>query len=237
MVRQLNEEQRSLVENNLKLVTYCVTKYVHPPYNEIDDYLQEGNYGLCLAALGFDPTKGYQFATYASSMIVGTCFRYRRDNQMIKYPRKTRDQLYKVIRKAHEDNVDITPELIREVCDTVEQEIAVASMCNGVTGMESPFIQSSRDEGVLTIADVIADSYDPTEIMIIDNVLDSALDYIRSRISQKDSDMFEEHLYMRIAGDNISQRALGEKYGVSQAQASRALKRAYALLEDYMNSE
>lgn len=237
MVRQLNEEQRSLVESNLKLVTYCVTKYVHPPYDEMDDYIQEDNYGLCLAALGFDPTKGYQFATYASSMIIGTCFRYRRDSQMIKYPRKTRDQLYKVIRKAHENNTDITLELIREVCDTVEQEIAVASMYKGITSMESPFMQPPKDEGVLTIADVIADSYDPIEIMIIDNALDSALDYIRSRISQKDSDMFEEHLYMKIAGDSISQKALGEKYGFSQSQASRVLKRAYALLEDYMNSE
>lgn len=62
----LSEEQKKLVEDNVRLVSLILTKN-GIRWNE--DVFQSGCHGLCKAAMTFDPSKGFAFSTYASRCI------------------------------------------------------------------------------------------------------------------------------------------------------------------------
>ena len=64
---KLNDEQKRLVEDNVRLVEHMAKL---TGYNE-DDNIQWGYYGLCQAAARYNPSKGYKFTTYACNYIRG----------------------------------------------------------------------------------------------------------------------------------------------------------------------
>lgn len=66
----------SLVTDNINLI-YFVLKKMHL-YNKIEEYYDVGMIGLCKAAKGFDPSKGYVFNTYASRCINSEILTYIR---------------------------------------------------------------------------------------------------------------------------------------------------------------
>lgn len=57
----LTKEQQKLVEDNHGLI-YSFLQSRNLPFDEFYDLAA---IGLCTAAIGFDPTKGYEFSTYA----------------------------------------------------------------------------------------------------------------------------------------------------------------------------
>lgn len=64
----LNEEQKKLVEENLKLVPYFLKGlYIMP--SEYDEMLSAGNFGLIKAAMTYEPSRDNKFATYAQICI------------------------------------------------------------------------------------------------------------------------------------------------------------------------
>lgn len=67
----MTAEQQKLVTDNMRLVTHVIKRYAskHVAF-EMDDIFQNGYYGLCQAAIHFDPTKGYAFSTFASRCIL-----------------------------------------------------------------------------------------------------------------------------------------------------------------------
>lgn len=64
----LNDEQRKIVEDNIKLV-YKVASDRNQLCDE--DAVQYGFYGLCKAVENFKPEKGIKFSTYAYNTIYG----------------------------------------------------------------------------------------------------------------------------------------------------------------------
>jgi RNA polymerase sigma factor (sigma-70 family) len=70
MVCQGEVKQHWLIENHLDLVARIARRYYrrYQGYGlvDLDDLVQEGSFGLLLAAEKFDDAKGAQFATYAS---------------------------------------------------------------------------------------------------------------------------------------------------------------------------
>lgn len=60
---EMNDKQRQLVEDNLKLVRYIINKEF-PRYRGDEDMFQIGSWGLCKAAMGWDESKG-TFSTFA----------------------------------------------------------------------------------------------------------------------------------------------------------------------------
>lgn len=65
----LTDEQQQIVLDNMKLVYYTYNDTYKNPSKVIqkweDDIIQEGMYGLCKAAVKFDPSLGNEFATFA----------------------------------------------------------------------------------------------------------------------------------------------------------------------------
>lgn len=61
----MTEDQKKLVESNIKLAYDYVHKYGSSFGHDFDDSVQIASLGLCNAALTFDESKGYEFSTYA----------------------------------------------------------------------------------------------------------------------------------------------------------------------------
>ena len=65
----LNEDQRKLAEQNLKLVPYALGK-LFCTGKISDDLMSVGCIGLCRAAANYDPSKQAVFSTYAVTCII-----------------------------------------------------------------------------------------------------------------------------------------------------------------------
>lgn len=67
MKRYLNNEQKDLVKNNIRLADKIAQRRNNVVYNE--DIRSYARVGLCKAALAYDKTKGIRFSTYAYRVI------------------------------------------------------------------------------------------------------------------------------------------------------------------------
>lgn len=70
----LTDEQIRMVEENIKLVSFVIQRYVHSTPNPVlfqwDDLFQTGCIGLIKAAKAFDPHAGYAFSSFATRCIL-----------------------------------------------------------------------------------------------------------------------------------------------------------------------
>lgn len=64
----LSELQEKMLEDNYRLVPFCVRKYFSPSYDDFDDYVQIGSIGLFKAVRTYRPEVG-MFSTYAAKCI------------------------------------------------------------------------------------------------------------------------------------------------------------------------
>ena len=70
-MKPLTDDQRALVEDNMKLVPYMLNKCEIPYWKlraEEDDLMQVGYLALCMAAAAYDSSQG-KFSTYACTAI------------------------------------------------------------------------------------------------------------------------------------------------------------------------
>ena len=70
LITKLNEEQRKLVEANVDLVPFTISKYLKSIAMDYDDMVSVGYYGLCRAAQCYDKNLKMKFSTYAVKAIV-----------------------------------------------------------------------------------------------------------------------------------------------------------------------
>lgn len=65
-MEKLTKEQQKLVEDNIKLIYFCLKKYDRNPND--DDWYGAAAEGLCRAAMWYEPDKG-EFSSYATKCI------------------------------------------------------------------------------------------------------------------------------------------------------------------------
>jgi RNA polymerase primary sigma factor len=76
--------KKKLIETNVRLVVTIAHKHCSNTRAELADLIQEGCLGLNRAAELFDPTRGYQFSTYAYWWIRQTIARAAKDDRLIR---------------------------------------------------------------------------------------------------------------------------------------------------------
>ncbi len=82
MEMKLSSDKEQLVLKNQRLVYYLVQKMgINQGSSEYDDIVSEGMMGLIKAAITFEPSKKYQFATYATTCINNEIFMFLRKNK------------------------------------------------------------------------------------------------------------------------------------------------------------
>ena len=89
------EAKETLIVRNTALVKSIVKKFLNRGV-EFDDLMQIGSLGLVKAVLGYDPSYGVRFSTYAVPMIAGEIKRFLRDDGIIKVSRSLREKSFEI---------------------------------------------------------------------------------------------------------------------------------------------
>lgn len=196
----------------------------------VDDLIQVGSVGLIKAIDLYNPDLGTKFKTYATYLITGEIRHYLRDKaSMIKAPREIQELAFRincVMKQLTEDGIEPTSEQIAEVMSIPVNKI-------------NDIIEVDRRKSTISL--------DQTSVFDDDDY-SSLGDKIPSGDYQEFLSSYEEKIMLSKAilklkpklkevveysyYEDLNQREISEKLGISQMQVSRRLKQA---LEDMYN--
>ena len=216
------EKRNEIVEKYLYMVDILIRKYLGKGV-DYDDLYQVGALALVQAVERFDPSKGFEFSTFATPTILGEIKKYFRDKEWaLKVPRRLKEISSKV--QDARDNLAIELERqptiseIAQATDLPEDQIIEAldsAQAYGTYSLDRTFDDAGEEgEGSYlekyTGFDEIG--YDRVELgEIIDKVMKTFNDQYKF--------IFKERFL-----NNKSQSAIAEELGVSQMTVSRAEK-------------
>ena len=190
------------------------------------DLVQVASLALIKAVDGFDPSRGIEFATYATPTIVGELKRHFRDRSWgIRLPRrlqelrlavnKGRDELTQLL--GHSPTV---PDLARHLMVDEEEVIEVlgAGHAYRPVSLDSPV--AAGDDEVALIDTVGAD--DP-EYGLVD--YRESLTVLLARLPEREQKIISLRFY-----GNLTQVEIAEEVGLSQMHVSRLLRKSLDFL-------
>lgn len=187
----------------------------------IEDLDQVAMLGLVNAAARFDPGRGTAFSTYATSVILGELKRYfRAVSWNVHVPRSLQERYLEVrdaadaLRREH-GHAPTIDEIAHAVgCDV---DTAVEAMAVGGAMASVSLHRSNRDD--------LIDLTDRSDA--VDAVTDrEALAELLRQLPER-----ERMIVWLRYGEELSQREIGERMGVSQMQVSRLLRRSLQQLQ------
>ena len=214
------ELRNQIVEENLYMVDILIRKYLGKGV-DYDDLYQVGALALVSAVERFDPSKGFEFKSFATPTILGEIKKYFRDKQWsLKVPRRLKE----IASKVQEVKSNLNSELGRT------PSIDEISQVTGFSGEQiMQAIESSKAYGTYSLDS--AGSYDEND----DNSLEQYIGFedlgyerieINEIISKVLSSFSETYRYIfkeRFI-ENKSQATIAKELGVSQMTISRAEK-------------
>ena len=201
---------------------------------EYDDLYQVAALALVQAAERFDPSKGFEFSSFATPTILGEIKKYFRDKQWsLKVPRRLKENAGKV-QAAKEDllhKLGRTPTAaeISEATGLTEEQIIEAvesSQAYGTYSLDKTFEDAGVDGESAFLERYTGfdeKGYDRVETnQIIEKVLD--------RMNEQNKYIFRERFLF-----NRSQSEIAKTLGVSQMTVSRAEKNIVRQFRDELN--
>ena len=214
------ELRNKIVEENLYMVDILIRKYLGKGV-EYDDLYQVGALALVSAVERFDPSKGYEFKSFATPTILGEIKKYFRDKQWsLKVPRRLKE----ITSKVYEVKSDLAAKLGR--APSIE-EIAEVTGYSREQIMQS--LESSKAYGTYSLESAGASEENE------DNPLEQYIGFedagyarveineIISKVLAGFSDTYKRIFRERFI-ENKSQAAIAKELGVSQMTISRAEK-------------
>ena len=230
-----DEKQRKQLRNLIVVATIPLVKKIafslaRRATDPIDDLIQVGSLGLIKSIEFFNPGVSAKFKTYASYLIAGEIRHYLRDKaSMIKAPREIQELSFRVntvIKQMIEDGFeDPTNEQVAMAMDLPVQKVNAA-------------IEVERRKSTLSLDQTVTS--DDDNLSLIDKI--PAGDYqeflaayeekimLKKAISQLPDDLKEiiEYSYY----EDLNQRQIAERIGVSQMHVSRKMRKAFELMYD-----
>lgn len=230
----LTIEQRKLVEDNMALVTYIIKKKIHIGYDDFEDLFQEGCYYLCKAAIDFNPDLGFQFSTYAGSLIWGGITRYKRDQSYLRHGIRLSRTLIDIDHKIKQAEYKFG-------LDTENKEdMKYILECIGVDSykpLETVSMQTEiydKDGSIGTcLGDLIPDSFKGYEQVELNLYVEDLLKKFKPRLGDKSYAIIVwiMHNYLNY-GDTFTQNEIASTWNMSQAQISRILKKCKQIIQE-----
>jgi len=199
-----------LVEQHLPLVRGLARRHVRNG-EPFEDLVQVGALGLVAAAHRYDPGRGVPFAAYAITTVDGELRRHLRDRtSTVRVPRREQALAGALRRAADETAQRLGHEAsLAEVADAAGVPRREAELVLGRTGAVAPLTVLENEA-----SEVAGEELEACERrMLLQGVLaDLRPDERRA-------------LALRFAGE-LSLREVARRLGVSEGQASRAIRRA-----------
>lgn len=195
----------------------------------LDDLISQGNIALINAVDRFDPDRGAQFATFATSYVVGEIKRYFRDRSWVmKVPRRYQELHLQVGRTVEvlEQRLGRSPRVLEIAAELRVSEEEILT----VMEMGHAYEPASLDQDL---------QYDEEDLQVSMGETLGAVDQniqnyenrlvIREAIARLDP---REQQVVRLRFyEELSQMEIAEQMGISQMHVSRLLRRALAKLQ------
>ena len=225
------ELRNRIVEENLYIVDILIRKYLGKGV-DYDDLYQVGAMALVSAVERFDPTKGYEFQSFATPTILGEIKKYFRDKEWsLKVPRRMKENAGKVQEAKEKLTGKLgrvpTVEEISEITGLTHEQIIQAmesAKAYGTYSLDSPATTSDEEADAAALEKYIGfedNGFERVELgEIINNVLKNFSDTYKY--------IFKQRFIL-----NKSQSEIASKLGVSQMTVSRAEK---AIIESLKRS-
>lgn len=222
LIKQAQEGEKvardTLIEENLGLVHHVVKRYIGRGYDS-EELFQIGCIGLIKAVDHFDTSYDVKFSTYAVPLIMGEIRRFMRDNTMLKMPRSTKENAWKinVSREQLIDKLGREPtidEIMYETKLTREEIVVASELPWEVESLSRPV--STGDDTDITLQEKIADQTDTQEKIVQKLFLDKLLDELSAD---------EENLIRLRYFENKTQSQTAKVLGMTQVQVSRKEKK------------
>lgn len=222
------ELRNRIVEENLYIVDILIRKYLGKGV-DYDDLYQVGAMALVSAVERFDPTKGYEFQSFATPTILGEIKKYFRDKEWsLKVPRRMKENAGKVQEAKEKLTGKLgrvpTVEEISEITGLTHEQIIQAmesAKAYGTYSLDSPATTSDEEADAAALEKYIGfedNGFERVELgEIINNVLKNFSDTYKY--------IFKQRFIL-----NKSQSEIASKLGVSQMTVSRAEK---AIIESF----
>lgn len=217
--------RNALVEANLELVDYYVTRYGRGQV-EGDDVRQQAFMALIKAVERFDPEVGVTFKTFANRTIEGELKRLLRDKSWSVRPPRSLQELAVRVRRVEPE---LTQELgrtprVEEIAERTDESVdrVLEALSTGgafrADSLDMPIGDGSITKGA-TITGETGDMTDVTRQVDIERLLDGL------------DDRDQEIVRLRFV-ERRSQQEIADQLGVSQSYLSRLLRQTLETLRE-----
>lgn len=215
------ELRNQIVEENLYMVDILIRKYLGKGV-DYDDLYQVGALALVSAVERFDPSRGFEFKSFATPTILGEIKKYFRDKQWsLKVPRRLKE----IASKVQEVKMNLNAELGKP------PSIDEISEATGFTNEQiMQALESAKAYGTYSLdsASGTADDSDDNPLEQYIGFEDSG--YERVEIKEIISNVLENfsetyrYIFKERFIESKSQATIAKQLGVSQMTISRAEK-------------
>ena len=214
-----------LIERHMPLARSLAVQYRHAR-EPFDDLCQVANLGLVKAVDRYDPDRGIAFTSYAVPTILGELKRHFRDRTWAIHMSRSIQESIARVEKATEalrQQLGRYPSVreVGAVCGMTHEEVTEARLAENASRLTSLDAPVTRDDGGL------ADQLGRDDVGL-DRVEDALwIEQLAGDLTPRE----REVLRLRFVEDLV-QREIAERVGVSQMHVSRILRDALAHLAD-----
>lgn len=202
-----------LCKANLRFVLSIAKDYQNQGVS-IGDLINEGNYGLIVAAKKFDHTKGFRFISYAVHWVKQAIMQCLNENsRTVRLPTNVVNKLNDIRKEREKFQKD-------NQRDPMFNEIDYVSVPS-VSSLHD-YLNEDGDEVVDIISDDMFDSPDTVddEKRIIKEKLDEAM----SELSEREKDIVK--MYFGMYGEEMTLESIGDEYGLTKERIRQIKEKA-----------
>jgi len=219
-----------LVEDNLELVEYYVTRY-GKGHMEADDVRQQALMALIKAVERFDPEVGVSFKTFANRTIEGELKRLLRDKGWSVRPPRSLQELAVNARRLEPE---LTQELgraprVQELAERLEESTdRVLEALSAGASYRADSLDAPIGDGTATKGTMLAG--DGGDMALVETRLD--VEALLDTLDDRDRQIIEMRFVQR-----RSQQEIADELGVSQSYLSRLLRKTLQQLREQAEAQ